>query len=76
MNGAAFQRDGNVVAQSNMTHSGIDAACVHIETDGQDRVKWPGLLDCRTVDMYIDRGTSQISGTDCDFRTLATADIF
>jgi hypothetical protein len=36
MNGAAFRRDGNVMAQSNMTHSKIDAACVDIETDGHD----------------------------------------
>ena len=37
MNGAAFQKDENVVAESNMTRSKIDAACVDIETDGHDR---------------------------------------
>jgi len=37
MNGAAFRRDGHVMAQSNMTRSKIDAACVDIEADGHDR---------------------------------------
>jgi hypothetical protein len=37
MNGAAFRRDGNVIAESNMTRSKIDAACVDVETDGRDR---------------------------------------
>jgi len=30
-------------------------------------VKWPALLGCRTVGTYIDRGPSQIWGTEFDF---------
>jgi len=37
MNGAAFQSDGNVIAECNMTRGKIDAARVDIETDGHDR---------------------------------------
>jgi hypothetical protein len=36
MNGAAFQRDEDFIAECNMKRGEKDAACVDIKTDGRD----------------------------------------